>query len=788
MPGESFCCTGCEAVHGALQGAGLSDWYRLREVDRDAVVGVAARPRDDRAYAYLDTQSYRDRHCQAVGVGQGEHDAAWSVDGMTCVACAWLIEEVARKHDGVRDVRVDLLEQRMELRFADDAKLSEIAREIARFGYGVALPGDGADPGAARRSDLIDVAVAGALMGNTMLLVLPYYAGLETGRFAVLFGWLSMLLATVSLAVPGRVFLRNAWAAAGMRMVSLDVPIALGLVAAWIYSLVQLVRGAYDQLFLDSLVMLVFSLRVGRFFQARTVERATARTRLLAASMPDLLHVLREGRWIEVAAEQVLAGETVRVDPGQRLPAEARLLRDAEVDLQVVSGEEAPRRLQAGATLPLGARAVDVAFEAEVLEPPELTAAPSLATGTARRTPMLADRLGGAFTAFVIAAALAGFAYWAAQDGVGAGLQVAMVVLIVACPCAIGLATPTATSLAIADAARRGVLIREPSVLERTRALRAIVFDKTGTVTEGRPEVERTFWLLDEADRVDAVSALADLEATSRHPVARGVTRSLEGEERRLGKQPRRSLPESVELEPGAGIRGSARGMAVAARSADADGSGDAAVDAFVADAQRAGLSVVVLWREAAAIGALALRDALRADARAVIDGLRAEGLHVELLSGDHSRAVAEVAERLGLQDASGGVGPSDKAARIEALQREFGAVAMVGDGQNDVLALRGASLAVTLAGATPDAIGSSEIVLQSGGLAGLSWALQHARSARSTIRATLLFAGIYNLFGIGWALSGGLTPLAAAVLMPLSSASVVTIAVLMSRSASSRS
>lgn len=782
--GEPFCCTGCEAVHQALQGAGLQDWYRLREVDRDAIVGVAARPRDDRAYGYLDTDAYRQQHCRAAG-GQGGYEAAWAVDGMTCVACAWLIEEVARKHDGVQEVRVDLLEQRMELRFGEGAPLGEIAKEIGRFGYAVALPGDATDPGAARRADLVDIGVAGALMGNTMLLVLPYYAGLDTGRFAILFGWLSMLLATVSLAVPGRIFLRNAWAATRMRMISLDVPIAIGLCAAWLYSLAQLVRGAYDQLYLDSLVMLVFSLRVGRFFQARTVERATARTRLLAASMPDLVHVLRDGRWVEVAAEQITVGETVRVDPGQRLPADGRLLRDAEVDLQVVSGEEAPRRLRAGEALPAGARAVDLAFEVEVEQPPPLLASPTPAAGTARRTPMLADRIGAIFTAVIIVAAAGGFAYWAAHGGLGTGLQVAMVVLIVACPCALGLATPTAVALAIADAARHGVLIREPSVIERLGVLRSVVFDKTGTVTEGRPEVERSAWAGQGGADPVVVAALADVEATSRHPIARGVVRFLESYEREAGLQPRRQLPESVEVEAGSGIRGASRGLHVAARAAEGS-TNNPTLDAFVEAARRDGLSVVVLTRDDAAIGALGLRDALRADATEVVAALRGEGLHVELLSGDHPVAVAAVAARLHIAAATGDVRPAEKAARIEALQTH-GPVAMVGDGQNDVLALEGASLAVTLAGATPSAIGASEIVLQSGGLGGIRWLLEKARRTRSTIRATLAFAAVYNLLGVSWALSGTLTPLIAAVLMPLSSASVVAIAVALSRSSTTK-
>ncbi len=853
--GAEFCCTGCEAVHRALRDAGLDDWYRLRDVDREALIGVAARPRQDARYDYLDSESYRDRCCrplQLIGDDGAPRDgllAQWTLDGMTCVACGWLIEQVAQQHPGIRAARVDVLGQRLEVTFDADAKLQPLAAAIGAFGYGIGVGDVSDDPGAARRQDLVHLATAGALMGNTMLLTVPTYAGLESGPFAWLFGALALLLASVSLSLPGRMFFVNAIAAFRVRHVSLDLPIALGLAAALGYSAVQLALGAFDQLYFDSLTMLVFTLRLGRFFQARTVERAAAHARMLAAAMPELVPTLRDGVYAAVAPEALRQGDAIRLDPGMRLPVEATLMgviaaseRQAEacappaaadgsatthVDLQVVSGESAPRPMAIGAVLPAGARAVDEALLLRVRE--DLLSAQSSAQRAVgdvdgardpgirpRRQPMLADRLGAAFTIAVLAIAAAAAVYWTQEVGLFEGARVALVILIVACPCAIGLASPATVALAVAEAARRGVLVREASTFERAAELRAIALDKTGTVTEGRPEVcDR--WL-DPAwttpDRL--LRALADVEGSSRHPIAKGLSRALEGSGGALAAAP----AASVRILGGEGICGvgalhaaghgtaaGVGGMAVlalsggAARRRGLDPGAGAARD-FVGRHEASGASIVqvfALRREVSARVALpepedagawqllacfAMRDALRADATATVADLqRSLGLEVALLSGDTAQAVAAVAGRVGIADARGAVAPGEKAVAIAALRR-IGPVAMVGDGQNDVAALQASSIAVSLEGATPGAIAASEVVLQRGGLAGLGWLVHRARRLRRDVRWTLLLAGVTNAIGIGAAASGALTPLVAAIWMPASSAAVVGFALWRARRA----
>lgn len=831
--GESFCCGGCETVYLALQGDGLDDYYRLRDVDGDALQGVAARPRGGDTYAYLDTESYRLAHCDAMqfvgahGPVDG-YETTWAVDGMTCVACAWVIEEVGKKTDGVREVRVDLMRREVHLRFDTDASLQALAGGIGQFGYGVALPGTRQDLAANSRRDLVDLAIAGAIAANTMMLTLPYYTGLEAGRYAALFGWFSLALATISVAVPGRVFFRNAWAALRIGLASLDLPIGLGVAAAWLYSVVQTALGHWHELYFDSLTVLVFALLVGRFFQSRAVERAVARARLLAATMPQLVHVFRGGAWVEVAPEAITQGDRLRIDPGQAVPCESRLITGPHtLDLQVTTGEEAPRELDSGAVVPAGARAVDEALEVVVLDS-ESASHSLLAIGqdgaAPRRVPMLADRLGAVFTVVVITVATLAFAWWTWNVGLGDGLRVAMTVLIVACPCAIGLATPVTAAITIAAAAREGVLVREPSVIDRLEHIDLAVFDKTGTLTEGRPAVVDFSWQIGGDARAHVATALRDIESSSRHPVARGLTRWLEGGAGANIELEGPALePARVQLLAGEGIAGVARDVQLLALGAGASARrglplGSTAT-AWIEAAEGRGLSVACVWIPAAVAGVtrpeppdeapdkvpnlrlaavessqalagdeaqlvllLALQDEVRADAAQTLRRL-AEGHDVRpvLLSGDHQRAADAVATRLGIEDARGDASPDDKG-RIVADLEVDGAVVMVGDGYNDVPALRGASLAVTLATGTPGAIAASEVVLHAGGLAGLARLFDRARHARRVIRTTLAFAAAYNAIGMGLAAAGLITPLIAALLMPLSSGTVVSYAVWASR------
>ncbi len=784
--GSRFCCAGCEAVHSALHDADLGDYYRLRRLDEAGLEGVAASPREAVEHAFFDSDSFREGHCRVAVAGAAVADTTYAtrlaIDGMTCVACTWLVEQVGARTTGVTAARADLLRRSLEIRFRGDAALGTLARELGRFGYGVRLAQDHDAGDRDLRRRLLHVAVAGAAAANIMLLSLPFYSGLAQGAYAGLFGWVAMALATVVLVVPARPILHGAWRATRAGRVSLDLPLALGLLAAYSTSTVQLMRGRYDGVFYDSMAMLAFAVLVGRFLHARAVDRARARVALLAAKVPELVQAWRDGTWRSIPSEAVRVGDRLRLEPGATTPAECVLLGAAtEVDLAVVSGEARPRRVAVGATLPAGARVLEAAMEVRVeriaVELPQADAGSQQVTGG-----RLAARLARWWTAAVLVAATAGMLLWL-PHGWQRGLEVAMIVLIVACPCALGLAAPVVAALATALAARRGVLVRSPDLVDRLVDVCAVVLDKTGTVTEGQPGVAsvETFGMADAAAPI--LGALAAIEAPSRQPIAKAIAREFEGYG---GVRPGPGKVHS-EAIAGAGVRGRIDDLEIEALAPRASPDGSAPVGAIAAartaEVQARGETTVCVWaRETRTVpwrlvAIVGLRDRLRADARATIEVLRGRDLRLVLLSGDHRHAVDEAADALGIAERYADADPEAKRARIEVLAA-VGPVIMVGDGLNDIAALEGSAIAIAPGSASSGAIAVSDVVLHGHGIGGLAVLFEIADRSRRVVLGDVFFALLYNVVGVSLALTGQLTPLVAALMMPLSSLTVVSFSI----------
>ena len=808
-----FCCAGCEAVHGALHAGGLAAWYRLRDRDPEALRGVPARPGGHGRHGYLDSERYRKEHCRPTrwrgrnsqgGDGQVSDgqvnegiETEWMVRGMTCVACAWLIEQLGQRQDGLVEIQVDPLARSLRLRASDEVRLAAFADELAAFGYGIGLPGEREDGEEARR-DLAEVAIAGALAANTMLLTLPLYFGLDDGPLAALFAWVSAALATVCLFSPARPFVRVAWAGLKRGVVGLDLPIALGIVAAWLWSMAQLPMGRWHALYFDSLTVLVFALRLGRFVQARAIERAAARARLLAAAMPQLVRTWRQGRWQELPPEDVAVGERIRLDGGEELPFEAELSSDdQDFDLRVVTGESRPQRQIRGARVVAGAIPLTGATLVRVSASDAATA--NRPTTPRRRVkaamPAAADRLGVAFTSVVLTVAALSFAGWWWHASAAAAIEVAVAVLIVACPCALGLATPVTVAMAVASAARRGVLVQRAAVLEALAEVRSVVFDKTGTVTEGRPAVVDSL-VVEPDDWPEIRRALVQIEATSRHPVASALVAHL-GDTTTAASEP----PQRIQSLPGSGIAGLAhdwRVLALSARgAAERDLPTSPTTEERLKSWRAAGHTIVLVYGAAASpvhrpdldagdeprlddagglrlVAGFATADRLRTDAVATVAELRRDrGLETWLISGDHQRAVDRVADRLQVDGQLAEASPQAKVQQLGRLAQR-GAAVMVGDGHNDIAALERADVAVAVGSATPAAVAASDVVLPAVGLHGLVVLFDVATGARRVAHVAIAGALVYNALTIGLAAAGAITPLLAAILMPISSLSVV--------------
>lgn len=699
------------------------------------------------------------------------------VEGVRCGACVRRIERRLAEEGGLETARVNLTTRRLTLRWSGPpARANRLARAVAELGFAVAP----FDPERLRSRDgqaegelLRCLAVAGFAASNVMLLAVSVWAGNARGMGAgtrTLLHWFEALIALPAVAYAGRPFFRSAFRALRAGRTNMDVPISLAVTLTPGMSLVETLRGGRHAYF-DSAVTLLFFLLIGRYLdqRARGSARAAAE-RLLALGATAVTLVLPDGRARRVRPEQVEAGQEVLVASGERFGVDGVVLGGGAggtagggaigaLDASLITGETLPQRVAAGervfaGTLNLGpplrlrARAVG---EGTLLA--EIVRLMELAEQRRSRFVALADRVARAYAPAVHAAALLTFLGWAALEGAPwpTALLYAVSVLIIACPCGLGLAVPAVQVLASGRLMRRGTLLKSATALERFARADAVVFDKTGTLTLGRPE-------LAEGGGADpaALAAAAGMAAASRHPLARALAAACPGA----------VAPVGVEEVPGCGLllrrpegewRLGRRGWATAVPE-----------DGSAAEAE--------LWlaRPGAPPERFAFADRAREDAAAVVAELRRRGYAVALLSGDRAPAVRVLAERLGIDEWRAGCGPAGKVAALEAWGAAGRKVLMVGDGLNDAPALAAAYVSLSPAAAADVAQTAADAVFQGQRLAPLLELIDTARRAERLVRQNIALSLGYNLLTVPLAVLGFVTPLVAAVAMSASSLAVV--------------
>lgn len=761
---EQFCCAGCRAVWESLHACGLAGYYALR----DAEGAASPQPGAERSLAHLDGEEFLATRTQQVGPDRRAIEMR--LDGLRCGACVWLLERLPRLEPGLASLRVDLGRQVVRIEWAPSAtRLSAIAARLARFGYAVAPLGDPSRREEERRLDrgwLVRMGVAAAISANAMAIAFALYGGMFAAMDPAMKGFLhstSVLLAAIAVLGPGRLFLANAWAAIRTRTPHMDLPISAALLAGLLGGAVATIRGE-GGVYAESVTMLVFLLLAGRFLQFRQQRRARHEIELLCSLVPSTARRVGGGGGIEeVATEALRVGDLVEVPAGETLPADGSLLeRHAWLDLAVLTGESRPVRVGFGERVYAGSRATESSIRIEVAARGGDTRAAAIARlveqAASQRAPVVAfaDRIGGWFLAAVLLLSAATAAIWW-HAGPAIAIERAVALLIVTCPCALGLATPLAMVASLGKAARRGILVRGGERLERLAKPGTIVLDKTGTLTLGRVEVLRVI-----GDR-SAVEAAAHLEAGSVHPVAKAIASlaSAGG----AGVRDRREIA-------GRGIEGIVGGRAVAVGSqAFLDGqgidthglAGDAA--SLVAE----GVSPVWVAIDGRAEALLGVGDPLRPESGALVAELQRRGWQVRLLSGDLPQIAAAVGASVGLEAAAcvGGASPEEKAAFMSRadLARP---VVMVGDGVNDLAAIAAADVGVAVRDGAAAAFASADVCLSAEGLAPLVSLLDGARRTLWTVKLNFLISTSYNVLGATLAMTGAINPLIAAIIMPV--------------------
>jgi Cu2+-exporting ATPase len=706
------------------------------------------------------------------------------VEGIRCAACVWLIERRLLQLPGVRKASMNVATQRLYVRWRKDAcQPADILRALHGIGY-AAWPYD-----AARHSKQLQQAsrtlgrqlfVAGLSMMQVMMYVAPAYladAGTLDDDMAALMRWASLLLTLPALCYSAQPFFRGAWNSLRALSLGMDVPVALGIGAAFIASVAATWRGHGDVYF-DSVTMFIFLLLCSRYLELVARRKAATALERVQHGLPEAASRMTD--WPRsrntgiVPATALRAGDVILVKPGESFAADGELIEgDTAIDISLLTGESAPQRVRLGDSVPGGAINASRAVLLRVTRAASdstLSGLLKLIERAGQDKPKIAqwaDRTASWFVAGLLLFALATFAWWSWHDAARAW-PVAIAVLVVSCPCALSLATPSALAAATDLLLGKGILIVRPHVLEALHGATHIVFDKTGTLTQGKPTVQHIDRLGSAAGGGTALQIAAALEAGSAHPIARAIVDAAAS-----AGAPSRWPARQVRELTGRGLEGSIHGRRYRL--------GNAAFVAAIAGARPGepthpgadGMTPVYLGSDGAWIARFLLNDALRPDAAATVDYFRASGKQLVLLSGDSAALTRQVAAQLHIPIATGACLPEQKLAYVQQLQRQGAIVAMVGDGINDAAVLSAADVSFAMGGGAALAQAHADAVLLNGQLGAVATTARTADRTMRVIRQNLAWATLYNLIAIPAAAFGYLNPWLSGAGMALSSAVV---------------
>jgi Cu+-exporting ATPase len=697
--------------------------------------------------------------------------------GMHCANCAGNISRELERTEGVLAAEVNFGSDTAEVRY-DPARVTPagLVEAVQRAGYGARLPRPTSEPeDDAERDDRRRERWQLARVVAGVALSVPLLAGMFFEPLHL--PALQLALSTLVLGFTGWPFFRGMARELAHGRPGMDTLVALGAGAAYVFGAVRFLGGWAGPYYLDAPAMIVTLIGVGKYLEARAKRRAGRALReILGLAARSALLLAEDGSTSEVPLDRLREGDRVLVRAGAKVPADGRVLRgSSSVDESLLTGEPLPVYKTVGDAVVGGTvngggllevRVTEVGAGSVLARIAELVRRVQASKAPSQR---LADRVAGIFVPVVLGLAALVFALWYWLGGsVETALVNAVSLLVVACPCALGLATPMAVIVGSGLAARRGVLFRDAAVMETAAGLDTVVFDKTGTLTLGRPRVTgiETYGV----DEAEALALAAGLERGSNHPFAAAV----------LAVSTERGVAPAdtadVEEAAGAGVRGTLDGMEVllGQRSMlEAAGVDLSAADGFEAERSATGAGVAYLARGGSLLAVLAVSDELRPETAGALADIRRLGIRPVLATGDREAPARAVARELGIEEVHAGLDPAGKAELVRRLQAEGARVAMVGDGINDAVALTAADVGVALASGTDVAVESADVTLVHGGIGAVARSLALARKTRGTIKGNLFWAFAYNTGMLPVAGLGLLSPVLAAGAMALSSLSV---------------
>ncbi len=774
---RKFCCFGCQSVCEAIYEAGLDGFYQ-RTPEGELLAPPPEPPKDIEIYDLNEVQEEFVTH-----LGEDRRSIHLLIEGIHCAACVWLIEKSLQRLPGIIKANVNLSGKRLLLEWDNTSiALSRIISTLASIGYS-AVPFDlEAAEGTIKKQNqamLFRMAFSGFTMMNLLWISIALYAGADKGEFKTMFQWIGMFLATPTLFYSGWPFLKGAYSGLKNLHLTMDLPIAIGSLTTYLYSVyVTLANPQSGEVYFDTVVNFIFVILVGRYLEAMSKRHAVAASQRLMDLQPRVATLLIDGEEKVVPIRTVKEGDTVLVKTGYKIPVDGTILSGTtDVNEAMLSGESHPVKKSIGDSVSAGTvnnlNPITIAVTAvlrdtalgriiNLVEEAQSSKAPIQCT---------ADKIVPWFVAVTLLLATITFLFWLSTDFEKA-LMSATAVLIITCPCAFGLATPMAIAVASGQGAQHGILVKNGAVLEMLSGIRHFVFDKTGTLTEGKTKVVG-YQLKPSVNEKDLLKAIASIESYSEHVIAKALVNHADENQYLIS----RDKVSNYKTTSGSGISAEYDKQHYIIGTEDYLRSESIMIDEdlnqYAAQLAQNAQSPVYISQNGIHIGVIAVADSIRKDAYELISQLNEDGIETTLLSGDRNAVANSIAHQLKIKSVIAEVLPHQKDDVIKSLQKQQ-LVAMVGDGINDAPALIRADVGIAMGSGTDVSVESADIVLLSDHVSLVKTASTLSRRTLKTIRQNIGISLTYNVIMVPLAMAGFITPLVAAISMPISSLLVI--------------
>lgn len=717
---------------------------------------------------------------EKLGYGVEKDTVELDISGMTCAACSNRIEKVLNKADGVENATVNLANETGTIEYRPGAlSVDDMIAKIKKLGYDAALRASEEEKQSNKEKEITKqkqkLIVSGLLSAPLLLTMFAHLFGMQLPAL-LMNPWFQMALATPVQFVIGWTFYRGAYNNLRNKSANMDVLVALGTSAAYFYSVVEGIRTignpGYDpHLYFETSAVLITLILLGKYFEAIAKGRTTQAISGLLELQAKEASVVRDGETVQVPVDQVQVDDIVLVRPGEKIPVDGIVVEgETSVDESMLTGEALPVGKSSGETLTGSTINKNGTVKMKAKKVGEDTALAGIirvveqAQGSKAPIQRMADVISGYFVPIVVGIAVVAFGVWfgiVAPGDLPLALEASIAVLVIACPCALGLATPTSIMVGTGKGAEMGILYKGGEHLESTHKLDTIVFDKTGTITKGEPEV--TDIELDE----EAIEYLISAESYSEHPLAEAITA--------YRKDIDRKPVENFEAIPGAGIRATVAGKTVRVGTKKWMEEGSADYEEQAARWEEEAKTVMFVELDGEVRGIIAVADQVKPEAESALKKLHDKNIHLVMLTGDNKKTAQAIARQVGIDTVIAEVVPEEKAFHVEQLQKEGRHVAMVGDGINDAPALAAADIGIAIGTGTDVAIETADLTILGGDLELLSKAIDLSNLTMQNIRQNLFWALFYNSAGIPVAALGLLAPWLAGAAMAFSSVSVVS-------------